>query len=109
MFTSTCVISTLFFVDMILFVFLVIYFGILHKARSKNIFVSIGIFLITQIFWLIPFVHYTYSNSQGIIESYTNRAITANTIDLEAQMITTGNSARLFTRLLGTVDDPSID
>ncbi len=109
LFTSTCVISTLFFVDMILFVSLVIYFGILHKARSKNILISIGIFLITQIFWLIPFVHYTYSNSQGIIESYTNRAITANTIDLEAQMITAGNSARLYTRLLGTVDDPSID
>ena len=109
LFTSTCVISTLFFVDVVLFVFFTIYFGILHKAKSKHVIASIGIFLISQIFWLIPFVHYTYTNSQGIIESYTNRAITANTIDLEAQMITAGNSARLYTRLLGTVDDPSID
>ena len=109
LFTSTCVISTLFFVDVVLFVFFTIYFGILHKAKSKHVIASIGIFLISQIFWLIPFVHYTYTNSRGIIESYTNRAITANTIDLEAQMITAGNSARLYTRLLGTVDDPSID
>ena len=109
LFTSTCVTSTLFFVDVVLFVFFTIYFGILHKAKSKHVIASIGIFLISQIFWLIPFVHYTYTNSRGIIESYTNRAITANTIDLEAQMITAGNSARLYTRLLGTVDDPSID
>lgn len=106
LFTSSSVIATVFFVNLVLISTSTIYFGFLRKIGYKRLGIILGMFFISQSFWLIPFTQYTISNSQDIIDSYTNRAITANTIDLEAGMMTITNSARLYTRLLGTVDNP---
>jgi len=107
LFTSSSVIATVFFVNIVLIVLFTIYFGLLNKLKYKAIFLILGVFLLTQIFWLLPFVQYTFSSSQDIIDSYVNRSITANTIDLEAGMMDLTNSARFYTRLLGTIDDPA--
>ena len=105
LFVSTSVIGTLFFVNIVLILFVFIYFGYLHRVKIKGILKYFSLFLVVQLFWILPFVIYTKSVSQDIIDSPTNRAITANTIDLEKQMLDLPNAARLYTRLLGTVDD----
>lgn len=107
LFTSTSVIATLFFVDIVLIVFFIGLFGFLFHKRLKKIILTISIVLVSQLFWLLPFVGYTLSASNNLIDSYTNRSITASTIDLEKGMMTMSNSARFFTRLLGTTDDPN--
>lgn len=109
LFTSSFVIATVFFVNVVFILLFTMYIGFLHKSKIKKIAIYLAIFLFTQIFWLLPFLHYTFSTSQDLVNSYTNRAITANTIDLEADMMNIGNSARFYTRLLGTVDDPAVE
>jgi len=104
LFVSTSVIGTLFFVNIVLILFVFIYFGWLHRVKVRGILKYLFLFLVVQLFWLLPFTIYTKSVSQDIVDSPTNRAITANTIDLEKQMMDLPNSARLYTRLLGTVD-----
>ena len=108
-FVSTAVIGTLFFVNIVLITAFLIYFGINHRVKLRGVLKGLGIFLIVQLFWLLPFGQYAMSTSDNIIDSYTNRSITANTIDLEKEMMTLPNSARLYTRLLGTVDNPETD
>ena len=111
LFSSSCVIATIFFVDIVLIVFFVIYFAfVLNKGKKfkkglKGILKILTILLITQLFWLLPFMIYTVNNTGGIFSSYSNRSITANTIDLEREMLTAKNSARLYTRVLNTVAD----
>jgi len=109
LFSSSCVIATIFFVDIVLIVFFTIYFSFVFNKKWKKTLRSIGIvmgvFIITQLFWLLPFINYTVSNTEGIFNSYINRSITANTIDLEREMLTAKNSARLYTRVLNTVAD----
>jgi len=107
LFTATSVIATLFFVDIVLIVFFICLFGFLFRNRLKKIILTICIVLVSQLFWLLPFVGYTLSASNNLIDSYTNRSITASTIDLEKEMMTLDNSVRFFTRLLGTTDDPN--
>jgi hypothetical protein len=107
LFTATSVIATLFFVDIVLIIFFVIFFGFLFEYKIKKIILTICVMLVTQLFWLLPFVGYTISASNNLIGSYTNRSITASTIDLEKDMMTISNSAMFFTRLLGTTDDPN--
>jgi hypothetical protein len=107
LFTATSVIATLFLVDIVVIIFFIFLFGYLFEFKIKRIVYTIGIILITQLFWILPFIHYTYSTSNDVINSSTNRAITSSTIDLEKQMMTLENSARFYTRLLGTTDDSS--
>ncbi len=109
-FASSCVIATIFFVDLLLVTLFAVYFAIVFgegkfKSKIKNIFKVLGVFIITQLFWLLPFIVYTVNNSQGLFDSYINRSITANTIDLEQEMMTAENSARFYTRLLNTTAD----
>ncbi len=105
-FVSSSVIGTLFFVNLVLIGLAFIYFGWLHRVKIKGILKGFWLFILVQFFWLLPFMQYTVSTSGDVIGSYTNRSITANTIDLEKQMMTLPNSARMYTRLLGTVDNP---
>jgi len=109
LFSSSSVIATLFFVNIFLITGAFIYWGYLFKRKIKEVLIGIGLFFLLQLFWFLPFIQYTFSSTQNIIDSYTNRAITANTIDLESQMMTLPNSARFYTRLLGTIDDPSTE
>ena len=109
LFSSSSVIATLFFVNIFLITGAFIYWGYLHKTKIRKILIGIGIFILLQLFWFLPFIQYPFSSTQNIIDSYTNRAITANTIDLESQMMTVSNSARFYTRLLGTIDNPSTE
>ncbi len=100
--TSTFIIATLFIIDFVfifsftIFVNLSSKYG--RKREIKNILLTIGIFLLTQLFWILPFINYTVNTSSDIIDSYTNRTITSNTIDLETDSQTLANSARFYNR-----------
>lgn len=104
LFTATSVIATLFVIDLVFIVLFTIFVNFLskygRKREIKSIFITLGVFLITQLFWILPFIHYTLSTSGDIVDSYTNRTITASVIDLETSMQTMINSARLYNRTL---------
>ena len=109
LFASSCVIATIFFVDIVIITAFTLYFACIfnkkNKERIKNGVTVLGVFLITQLFWILPFVAYTINNTQGLFDSYVNRSITANTIDLEREMMDASNSSRFYTRLLNTDAD----
>lgn len=102
LFTSTCVIATLFVVDFVIIVFFTLLFTFVNTKRIRSVLkkslVIILLFLSTQLFWLLPFVHYTKNVSGDIINSQINRSITSSVIDLEARDQDALNSAKLFTR-----------
>lgn len=108
LFTATSVIATLFFIDFVFIFSFILFISIsvknTGKERVKNILTTTGIFLLTQLFWILPFIHYTFSTSSDIIDSYTNRTITSNVIDLETQSQTLLNSARFYNRTLFDMD-----
>lgn len=109
LFVSTSVIATIGLIDILLFFIFVIWLGLISKVKLKKIFIILSVFIMTQLFWILPFVEYTLNSSVDIVNSFTNRSITSNTIDLEYEMMDLSNSARFYTRLLGTTDDPVLD
>ena len=106
--TSASVIATLFITDFILILSFVLFLNIFSKDSVKEKVLrgikTIGIFLLTQLFWILPFIYYTATTSQDIIGSYTNRTITSSIIDLESDMQSPLNSARFFNRTLFELD-----
>ncbi len=108
LFSATSVIATLFFIDLIFLVAFTLFTNLISKKEKKkevkNILITLGVFLITQLFWILPFIHYTLSTSSDIIDSYTNRTITASVIDLETDFQTLINSARMYNRTLFDMD-----
>ena len=108
-YSSTNVIATLFVVNFIFISSFVIFLVLNQKVNLKEklfrILKTIGLFLLTQLFWILPFIHYTATSSGDIINSFTNRTITSSVIDLESDMQTTINSARFYNRTLFEVDN----
>lgn len=108
LFTSVSVISTLFILDSLVYIGFVLCIPLLLDVEKRNamrrVVKTIFIFLTTQLFWIFPFIHYTITNSQNVVDSYTNKTITASTIDLETEMQNWLNSARLYNRNLYEVD-----
>jgi hypothetical protein len=103
-FTAISVIATLFIVDFVFILAFVIYWSI-HYGKTRNIvwkkiLRTIGIFLGTQLFWILPFIYYTFSVSNDLVGSYVNRSITNSVIDLETQMQTAVNTLRFYSRIL---------
>jgi hypothetical protein len=103
-FTSTSVIATLFVVDFLLFVVFTIFVNLTvrksRKRKKDDILKTLGLILVSQLFWILPFIHYTFTTSSDIVDSYTNRTITSSVIDLETEMQTLINSARFYNRTL---------
>lgn len=103
-FSSTSVIATLFFVDAIFIVLFTLFLSYtIEKSWRITLKKSLKVFLtfgVTQLFWILPFIFYTFEASKDIIKSLVNKSITLSVIDLEAQMQTAINSARLYSRIL---------
>lgn len=103
-FSSVCVISTLFFVDIIFIAIFALVFAIICGKKSdvifRKFFRTIGLILLTQLFWLLPFLFYVITTSGDIVNSTVNRSITGSVIDLETQMQTGINTLRLYSRIL---------
>lgn len=109
LFTSSCVIATLFVSDLLLIIpfvmFCIFSLGVRKKDRLKRFLHTFLIFGITQLFWILPFIFYTFSSSGDLVDSYVNRSITSSVIDLESEMQTLTNSSRFYTRTLNDVRD----
>ena len=104
LFTSTFVIATLFVVDILVISFLVVVFAIFYSKTFKEVLkksiLTILLFISTQLFWILPFVHYTVNVSGDIVDSKINRSITSSVIDLESRDQDALNSAKLYTRTM---------
>ncbi|MFA7143404.1 MAG: hypothetical protein WC175_05475, partial [Candidatus Dojkabacteria bacterium] len=111
LFTSTFVIATLFVVDIIVISFLTLIFAIFQSKGLKEVlkktFLTILLFVCTQLFWILPFIHYTTNVSGDVVDSHTNQTVTTSIIDLEKEAMTSLDSARMYTRILETTDDNS--
>lgn len=104
--TSVSVIATLFITNFILLFSFILFLNIFSTEKGKilRILKTLAVFLLTQLFWILPFIYYTITTSQDIIGSYTNRTITSSIIDLESDMQNPLNSARFFNRSLFELD-----
>jgi hypothetical protein len=104
LFTATSVIATVFLVDLIFLFFFILFFAILKgkvfKVVLKKVIYTLLIIAVTQLFWILPFIFYTLTTSQDLLGSFVNRSITTSVLDLETQMQTPINSARLYSRIL---------
>ena len=109
MFSAVSVIATLFIVDAIVIGLFLIVIGLSLKRTFWSVVgrisKALGIFIITQLFWILPFIHYTITNSQNVLDSYVNKTITTSTIDLESAMETPMNAARFYNRNLFEMDE----
>lgn len=108
-FTSSCVIATLFISDLLLIIPFVVFLNFSFKLEKKerwrrfrNTFLIFGV---TQLFWILPFIFYTFFSSGDLVDSYINRSITSSIIDLESEMQTITNSSRFYTRILTEMRD----
>jgi len=108
LFSCICVISTLFVIDFIGFAGFVLFIIFLEKTKIeeklKKCAKVLSILIISQLFWILPFIHFTISSSQNVVDSYVNKTITGSTIDLETEMENWANSARLYNRMLYETD-----
>jgi hypothetical protein len=112
LFTAASVISTLFFVMVIVLGFWSFYLLTNSKNKFKifkPLLLAFGLFIITQLFWLLPFSHYYLNNAGQIQSSSVNNAITYNTIDAEATKMTLANSTSLYTTHLDLFEDVNAD
>lgn len=104
LFTATSVIATVFLVDIIFIFMFILFFSVVKGKVFRLIFKKVVyaslIILVTQLFWILPFVHYTLTTSQDLVDSFVNRSITTSVLDLETQMQDPVNSARLYSRIL---------
>jgi len=84
--------------------FFILFFAILKgkvfKVVLKKVIYTLLIIAVTQLFWILPFIFYTLTTSQDLLGSFVNRSITTSVLDLETQMQTPINSARLYSRIL---------
>jgi len=107
-FNSVSVIATLFIVDSIFLGLFLLMIGFSLKRTFWGVISRIakvlGVFLISQLFWILPFIHYTVTNSQEVLDSYVNKTITGSTIDLESDMETPMNAARFYNRNVFEMD-----
>ena len=103
-FSSVSVIATLFVADIFFIIFFTISLSYTiernWKSTLKKSLKVLLTILITQLFWILPFLFYTFETSKDIIGSYINKSITLSVIDLEAQMQSAINTARLYSRIL---------
>ena len=101
-------IATLFIVDSIFLGLFLLMIGFSLKRTFWGVISRIakvlGVFLISQLFWILPFIHYTVTNSQEVLDSYVNKTITGSTIDLESDMETPMNAARFYNRNVFEMD-----
>ena len=109
LFSCVCVISTLFIVDFVAFACFVFFIIFLEKTKIKEKLKKcvkvLSILILSQLFWILPFIHFTVSSSQNVVDSYVNKTITGSTIDLETEMENWVNSARLYNRMLYETDE----
>lgn len=75
------------------------------KSNITYAFLGVSIFILSQLFWLFPFVTYVQSNANTIQSSSVNETITNSTIDLESDKMSFSNSLRFYTRALDIYDD----
>jgi hypothetical protein len=113
LFTSTFIIATLFVVDIVVIFIFTLIFALTYSKGFKDIlkktFLTILLFIFTQLFWILPFIHYTVNVSGDIVASHTNQTVTTSIIDLEKEAMDSLNSARMYTRVLETTDDQAGD
>lgn len=74
---SMAYIPTIFIVYMLVMV--VIYLGELVRSKSKSwrrVLASLGVILVVNAFWLMPFGHFVLTGTGGVVESKINRMFT---------------------------------
>ncbi len=102
---SSALISTLFIVEFVFILGFMLIIALLEKKNvAKRFLGGVALFLIPQLFWLLPFALYAKNSGNSVIQSYVNRSITDTTIETEMQKMTAANSLRFYTRYLDIKD-----
>ncbi len=105
--TPAFTIPTLFIVDILFILIFLLTIAWILKGKGNNglgylkrIVITTSLFIITQLFWLLPAIFYFISTADSVTSSYINQTITSSVIDLERGMQTFPNTLRFYTRVL---------
>jgi hypothetical protein len=79
--------------------------AIFSKISLKNWLIGALIFILPQLFWILPFTTYVKSNNLALQDSYINREITSTTIQSEQSNNTLWNTLRFSTAWMDTKED----
>lgn len=108
LFSTVSLISTLFFISLISFALLG-WSRLFEKGNFpynfRGLVVGILVFILSQIFWILPFFSYFTSSASAVKESFVNEGITNSTIDLEQEKMTSSNTLRFYTRHLDIAEN----
>lgn len=109
--STSALIATLFIVEVTIISLFIIFFFLQNCSifsLKKNFLVAFLAFVIvlsSQFFWLVPFIRYVQTNSPALVDSYINRYITTNTLEIETKNNTWMNSIRYFFSWIDIQDD----
>lgn len=102
--SSSAIVPTIFLVVLIIIVTFYFWFYLLG-INLRRLILVFGIFIIFQLYWLVPFGFYVKSNASALTSSYINRIITPETIGSELKYNNLGNVLRFYTSWLDIKND----
>jgi len=100
--STSALIATLFVVEIMIISLFIVFFFLQNRSnfslrRNFSIaFITLSIVLSSQFFWLFSFGRYVKTNSPALVDSYINRYITTNTLEIETKNNNWKNSIRYF-------------
>lgn len=97
--------STAFMIPTLFFVEVMVMGGMGIAMGRKKLAIIFLVFIVGQLWWLIPFGSYVKNQSGQLQDSFINRAITSGTIQDEKQFNTLGNVVRNITSWVNIAND----
>lgn len=102
---GTTALTATMFITASLTIFSLTFIHLLTNRQTKTWFITLLIYLLPHLFWILPFATYVKSNSAALQNSAINREITASTIASEQSNNTWGNTLRFSTAWIDSKED----
>lgn len=102
---TTALTATMFITASIAILGVSFFSSIYSKKHLANWLIGISIFILPQLFWILPFSTYVQSNSSALQDSYINREITTSTVESEQSNNTVWNTLRFSTAWMDTKEN----
>ncbi len=108
--TTAAVIATTFVVQALLLGFFLVLFGwlVYQPGQGRRVVITgtaaLVLFILSQLFWLLPFAYYVRSNRVELQSSYANRVLTPSLIEQENRYDQFWNIPRFYFSWLFSID-----
>ncbi len=113
--TTSSMVATTYLVELFIFIWFVLFFSSIFfytngvKKTLKKTIETVGLFIGTQLFWILPFLFYVKSNALALQKSFINRILTPSIIEQEIKYNTLLNTPRyLFSWLYSLLQNSGL-